>query len=163
MLVVVAAAAGTAAVIDMRTRRIPNVITASTAIVGIALAAGGWSGVSLASSLLGGLAGILVMVPGRVLGATGAGDVKLMAAVGAVIGLERIPAAFIATLIAGGVLAVVVAARRGRLGATLDGTGRYFRSPRATRSALASAGARHTFSYGPAIATGAVLAAWFVR
>lgn len=163
MLVVVAAAAGTAAVIDMRTRRIPNVITASTVIVGIALAAGGWSGVSVTSSLLGCLAGVLVMIPGRVLGATGAGDVKLMAAVGAVIGLERMPAAFIATLIAGGVLAVVVAIRRGRLGATLGGTGRYFRSPLKTRDALESAGARNKFSYGPAIAVGAVLAAWFVR
>lgn len=163
MLVVVTAAGTTAAVIDMRTRRIPNVISAATAAIGIALAAGGWSGVSLGSSLLGCLAGFLAMVPGRMLGATGGGDMKLMAAVGAVIGLERMPVAFIATLIAGGVLAVAIAIQRGRLGATLGGTGRYVRSPRATRDALESAGARHKFSYGPAIAAGAVLAAWLVR
>lgn len=163
MLVVVAAAAGTAAVIDMRTRRIPNAITAGTAAIGITLAIAGWSGITVTSSLLGCLAGLLVMAPGRVLGATGGGDVKLMAAVGAVIGLERMPAAFISTLIAGGVLAVAIAIRRGRLGATLDGTGRYIRSPLATRAALGSAGARHKFSYGPAIAAGAVLAAWLVR
>jgi prepilin peptidase CpaA len=163
MLVVVAAAGGTAAVIDMRTRRIPNLVTASTVIAGIALAAMGWSGVSLMSSLLGCLAGALVMLPGRVLGATGAGDVKFMAAIGSVIGLERMPAAFVATLIAGGMLALVIAIRRGRLGATLGGTGRYVRSPRQTREELESAGARHKFSYGPAIAAGALLAAWFVR
>lgn len=163
VLVVVAAAAGTAAVIDMRTRRIPNAITAGTAALGIALAASGWSGITIASSLLGCLAGLLVMAPGRVLGATGWGDVKLMGAVGAVIGLQRMPAAFISTLIAGGVLAVVVAIRRGRLGATIGGTGRYLRSPVTTRDELASAGARNKFSYGPAIAVGAVLAAWLVR
>jgi prepilin peptidase CpaA len=163
MLVVVAAAAGTAAAIDLRTRRIPNAITATTAVAGIALAAAGWSGVSVTSSLLGCLTGLLVMLPGRVLGATGAGDVKLMAAVGAVIGLERMPTAVIATLIAGGVLAVAIAIQRGRLGTTVSGTGRYLRSPRTTRDELESAGARNKFSYGPAIAAGAVLAAWLVR
>jgi prepilin peptidase CpaA len=163
MLVVVTAAAGTAAVIDMRTRRIPNVVTAATAATGVALAIAGWSGISVTSSLLGCLLGLLVMMPGRLLGATGGGDMKLMAAVGAVIGLERMPVAFIATLIAGGVLAVAIAIGRGRLVATLGGTGRYIRSPRTTRDALGSAGARHRFSYGPAIATGAVLAAWLVR
>jgi hypothetical protein len=61
------------------------------------------------------------------------------------------------------VLALVVAIQRGRLGATLGGTGRYFRSPLKTREELESAGARNKFSYGPAIAAGALLAAWFVR
>jgi prepilin peptidase CpaA len=163
MLVVVAAAAGTAAVIDMRTRRIPNAISAGTAAVGLALAATGWSGVSVGSSVLGCLTGLLLMAPGRLLGATGGGDVKFMAAMGAVIGLERMPVAFIATLIAGGALAIAIAIRRGRLGATIGGTGRYFRSPLATRDQLESAGARNKFSYGPAIAAGAVLAAWLVR
>jgi prepilin peptidase CpaA len=163
MLVVVAAAAGTAAVIDIRTRRIPNVLSAGTAAIGIALAAGGWSGITLTSSLLGFLVGIAVMFPGRVLGATGGGDLKLMAAVGAVIGFERMPAAFISTVIVGGMLAFAIAIQRGRLGATLGATGRILRSPTATRSAIESAGGRNKFSYGPAIATGAVLAAWLVR
>jgi prepilin peptidase CpaA len=163
MLVVVAAAAGTAAVIDVRTRRIPNAITLATALCGLALAVAGWTGVSVLSSLLGCVAGLLVMLPGRALGATGAGDVKLMAAVGAVIGLERMPVAFIATLIAGGALAVAVSIQRGRLGATVSGTGRYLRSPKVTREQLESGGARHRFSYGPAIAAGALLAAWLVR
>ncbi len=163
MLVVVAAAAGTAAVIDILTRRIPNAISAGTAVIGVALAASGWSGITLTSSLLGLVVGIAVMVPGRVLGATGVGDVKLMAAVGAVIGFERMPVAFICTVIAGGVLALAIAIQRGRLGATIGATGRILRSPTATRTSIESAGARNRFSYGPAIATGAVLAAWLVR
>ena len=50
------------------------------------LAATGISGISLASSLLGFFLGFLLMLPGHVLGATGAGDVKLFAAAGAVLG-----------------------------------------------------------------------------
>ena len=163
MLVAVAAGAGTAAAIDLRTRRIPNAISAGLAAAGIALAASGLSGITLASSLLGFVVGLVVMLPGRMLGATGAGDVKLMAAVGAVLGFERMPAAFIGTAIAGGLLAIVVAIRRGRLSATLGGTGRILRAPTETRRQIQSAGAQSKFSYGPAIAAGAVLAAWLVR
>ena len=47
----------------------------------------GCSGLSLpARSALGVALGLLLMLPGPLLGATGAGDVKLMAAVGAIVG-----------------------------------------------------------------------------
>jgi prepilin peptidase CpaA len=163
MLVTIAAGAGTAAAIDFQTRRIPNLLSVGLAGLGVTLAATGLSGVTLGSSIAGFIAGMALMMPGRLLGATGAGDVKLMAAVGAVLGLERTPAAFIATALAGGVLAIVIAARRGRLGATLDGTGRILRAPAETRKQIESAGAHNRFSYGPAIAVGALLAAWFGR
>ncbi len=42
------------------------------------------------------------MMPGHVLGATGAGDVKLMAAVGAIVGPAMVVTAFLFTAIAGG-------------------------------------------------------------
>ena len=163
MLVTVAACAGTAATIDFRTRRIPNVLSMGTAALGISLAAFGLSGVSIASSIAGLLLGLALMLPGRLLGATGAGDVKLMAAVGAVLGIERMPAAFIGTAIAGGVLAVVIASRRRRLATTLGGTGLLLRAPVASRDRLQAVGPPNRFSYGPAIAAGAVLAAWYVR
>ena len=158
MLVAVLAGAGTAAAIDLRTRRIPNLVSAATAAVGITLAATGLSGISIASSMLGFLFGLALMLPGRLLGATGAGDVKLMGAMGAVLGLERMPVAFVCTAIAGGVLAIVIAVRRGRLAATIGGTGRII-----ARQDVGSAGAHNKFSYGPAIAVGAVLAAWLGR
>jgi prepilin peptidase CpaA len=158
MLVAVVAGAGTAAAIDLRTRRIPNAVSAATAALGIALAATGLSGISLASSMLGFLFGLLLMLPGHVLGATGGGDVKLMAAVGAVLGIELMPIAFVCTAIAGGVLAVLVAKRRGRLAATIGGTGRII-----ARQGIEPGGAHNKFSYGPAIAAGALLAAWLGR
>ena len=45
------------------------------------------------------------MMPGHVLGATGAGDVKFMAAVGAIVGPALVVSAFLFTAVAGGVLA----------------------------------------------------------
>ena len=163
MLVAVAAGAGTAAAIDLRTRRIPNPLSVGTAALGLALAATGLSGITLTSSMLGFLVGLALMAPGRILGATGAGDVKLMAAVGAVVGFERMPVAFIGTALAGGALAVAIAARRGRLARTIGGTGRILRAPSRTRREIESAGAQNRFSYGPAIAAGGLLAAWLVR
>ena len=78
---------------------------------------------SLAS--LAGLAiGFALMLPGHALGATGAGDVKLMAAVGAMVGPVTVVTAFAFTSIAGGIMALVIAIRRRRFRATLAGTGK---------------------------------------
>ena len=74
------------------------------------------------------------MMPGYALGATGAGDVKLMAAVGAIVGPALVVSAFLFTAIAGGVLAVAIAMRRRRLSATLAGTGRLITAPGAART-----------------------------
>jgi len=157
--IALAAGALTATVIDIRERRIPNVVTGSMAAVGIALAASGWSGVSIGASLAGMLVGLLLMVPGHALGATGAGDVKLMAAVGAVLGIHAIVNAFLFTAIAGGVLAIVVAIHRRRLRATLSGTSRLIASPAGARQELQGAAKASRFAYGPAIAIGSLLAA----
>lgn len=75
-----AAGALIATIIDIRSRRIPNWLTATMAGVGIGLAVTGHS-VSPAASLGGLAVGLLLMMPGHVMGATGAGDVKLMAGV----------------------------------------------------------------------------------
>ena len=61
------------------------------------------------------------MLPGHLLGATGAGDVKLMAAIGTLVGPVLMVKVFLFTAIAGGVLAVAVALRRRSLSATLAG------------------------------------------
>ena len=148
-----------ATVVDIRTRRIPNELTAAMAGVGVGLAATGVSGVPLWASVLGFVVGLVLMMPGHVLGATGAGDVKLMAAVGAIVGPSMVISAFLFTAVAGGVLAVGVAARRRRLGATLAGTGRLVAGSADTRELLRSAPATSKFAYGPAIAAGSILAA----
>jgi prepilin peptidase CpaA len=148
-----------ATIVDIRTRRIPNELTAAMAGIGVGLSAAGVSGISVWASMLGFAIGLALMMPGHVLGATGAGDVKLMAAVGAIVGPALVVTAFLFTAVAGGVLAVVVAARRRRLSATLAGTGRLVAGSAETRAELKSAPAASRFAYGPAIAVGSILAA----
>ena len=99
------------------------------------------------------------MLPGHLIGATGAGDVKLFAALGALLGPGRIATAFFYTALAGGVLAIFVALQRRRLRARLDGTAR-----RSCRRRTASPGSKaHSrttgLRYAPAIAVGTMLAA----
>ena len=129
--------AGIGATIDVARRRIPNTIVIATAAAGLLLAATGISDVSPWSSLLGLVGGLLLMLPRYALAATGAGDVKMFAAVGAVFGAGRLLDAFLATLIAGGVLALAVVVRRAGLEGKDGST---------------------TFAYGPAIAAGAIIA-----
>ena len=157
--VALAAGALAATVIDIRTRRIPNALTATMAGVGVGLAATGTSGVSLLASFAGFALGLALMMPGHALGATGAGDVKLMAAVGAMVGPGTVVTAFAFTAIAGGMLALAIAIRRQRLRATLAGTGRLIAAPADVRQQIGSASASSRFAYGPAIAVGSVLAA----
>lgn len=153
---VVAAGVLAATVIDLRTRRIPNELTAAMTGVGIAMAATGVGSVSVAGSFLGFAIGLLLMMPGYGLGATGAGDVKLMAAVGAIVGPGLVVTAFLCTAIAGGLLAVAVAMHRRRLTATLTGTGRLIGS--GGRQQIQTATASNKFAYGPAIAAGSLIA-----
>ena len=148
-----------ATVIDIRCRRIPNALTATMAGVGIGLAAAGISGISLGAAAVGLAIGFAVMLPGHVLGATGAGDVKLMAAVGAIVGPGVVVNAFLFSAVAGGVLAVTVALRRRRLSATLAGRARMIAAPAGAKREIESATASSRFAYGPAIAVGSVLAA----
>ena len=148
-----------ATVVDIRTRRIPNELTAAMAGTGLGLAASGVSGVPLWASILGFVVGLALMMPGHLLGATGAGDVKLMAAVGAIVGPGLVVSAFLFTAIAGGLLALAVAVRRRRLAATLAGTGRLMAGSADARDMLRAAPAANRFAYGPAIAVGSIVAA----
>ena len=151
----------TATVIDLKSRRIPNELTAAMAGVGIGLAATGTSGITVAASFAGFFLGLLLMTPGYVLGATGAGDVKLMGAVGAIVGPALVVSAFLFTAIAGGVLAVLVAAKRQRLATTLAQTGRLVAGPGQATEKIRGAPSANRFAYGPAIAAGSVVAALF--
>jgi len=128
------------------------------AALGVALAVSGTSGVSTGESIAGLFIGLLLMMPGHALGATGAGDVKLMAAVGAIVGPAMVLSAFMFTAIAGGVLALVVAVQRQRLAATIAGTGRLMAAPGSASQEIKAAPSASRFAYGPAIAIGSVLA-----
>lgn len=108
-----------AAMTDVRSRRIPNWLTLSGILGGLVL-----------HTVLGGFHGLTVSLAGMLLGfgcyfvfyclrAMGAGDVKLMAAVGAILGPRDWVSVFAATAIMGGILALVLIVRRGRTRETL--------------------------------------------
>src|SRR6266702_3028370 len=143
---------------DLLAHRIPNRLTGSLLCVGLTLqlVLGGWS--ALGEAALGAVVGLAMLLPLYLSRATGAGDVKLLAALGALLGPYWILVAGIYTLLAGGVLA---------LGYLLLG---------ALRAAIAPVGVpwplrihqgferarelrRERFPYALAIATGAVVAA----
>ena len=154
----VALCGGAAATIDLRTRRVPNQLTASIAALGLALAAWHASGVTVAGALAGLALGLLLMLPGHLIGATGAGDVKLFAAIGTLLGPTHIVMAFLYTAIAGGVLAVIVARRRRRLQETVERTAVLVRTGGSNVGEIERGTANNRFAYAPAIAIGALAA-----
>jgi prepilin peptidase CpaA len=156
---IVAVGMGAAAVIDLRTRRIPNILTATLAAIGVGLAAAGFGRVGLGAALLGCLLGLAFMMPGHIFGATGAGDVKLLAAAGALLGPTDTIYAFLYTAIAGGVLALVVAVARRRFTQTLTSAGALVAGKEQARTEIESTSSDNRFAYAPAIAIGVVLVA----
>jgi prepilin peptidase CpaA len=97
----------TASAEDLWRRQVSNVLTASAFVAGIGANAylDGWSGVW--NSLLGGLIGFAVFLVFFVMGGMGGGDVKLMAAFGAIIGKQQVITAAIMTALVGGLMALL--------------------------------------------------------
>lgn len=153
-LTIAGAGTGLAAVIDLRTRRVPNALTATLAAVGIGIAAAELGTVGLGGALMGCALGLLFMLPGHLFGGTGAGDVKLFAAAGALLGPSTTVTAFLFTAIIGGVLAVAIAIRRRRLVHTIGATSKLVSSPAAGAAAVEATGTDNRFAYAPAIALG---------
>jgi prepilin peptidase CpaA len=153
------AGTGIGAAIDLRTRRVPNPLTMGLAVIGVLYAAVGIGGLSIGASL-GGLAlGLALMLPGHLLGATGAGDVKLFAAAGAFVGPAHILTAFLYTALAGGVIAIVISLWRQRLRQTVGDTAFLIASRGMHAPAIESPLRNNRFAYAPAIAVGTMLVA----
>lgn len=150
---------GIGALIDLRTRRLPNPLTMGLAAIGVAYAACGIGDLSIGASLAGLALGLALMLPGHLIGATGAGDVKLFAAVGAFIGPVHILSAFLYTALAGGGLAVLISIMRRRLRQTVGSTARLIATAGANAPAIESPLEHNRFAYAPAIAVGTLLAA----
>jgi prepilin peptidase CpaA len=154
----VVAGSVTAATIDVMTRRVPNALTIGLAATGLIGAASGLGGLSIATAALGFITGFVLMLPGHFLGGTGAGDVKLMAAIGAIVGPQLVFMGFFYTAIAGGVLALGFALVRRQLRGTLKRTGQLVTRPASARGEIANDSTRSTFPYAPAVAAGAIAA-----
>ena len=104
-----------ACISDVRTRRIPNLLTFPAAGLALVfhLATGGWSaaGTSVGGWVLGGA----LFFPMFALRGMGAGDVKLLAAVGAWVGPGQVVLVALVTSIVGGAIGVVLALGHGYL------------------------------------------------
>jgi prepilin peptidase CpaA len=98
------------------------------------------------------------MLPGYLVGGTGAGDVKLLAAAGTLLGPATTIWAFGFTLIAGGALALLVAAIRGRFWLTCWRTVGLVRTRGANAGDIHAVGENNRFAYAPAIALGVLIA-----
>jgi len=155
----VALGGGASAFVDLRCRRVPNALSGAIAATGVLFAALHATGVSVAAALAGLGVGLLLMLPGHLIGGTGAGDVKLFAAIGSLLGPVGIVVAFLYTAIAGGLLAVYVAMTRRRLRVTVGQTAALLTAPGAAAIAIEAPSNDNRFAYAPAIAIGALLAA----
>ena len=106
-----------AAVIDWRTHRIPNWLTVAGMAYGLVFNA--THSTSISAGLIHGASGLAVglalLLPLWLLRVLGAGDVKLMAAVGAFLGPAAVVTSAVWVFVAGGVLAVATSAFRGSL------------------------------------------------
>jgi prepilin peptidase CpaA len=116
-----------AAVVDVLQHRIPNWLTYSGILAGFALRSlyFRWNG--LAGAVTGSLVAGGIMLVFYIVRAMGAGDVKLMAAIGSLVGPSQGIRVLVATTIFGGVLGLAYAVYRRRAGITLKNVGSVLR------------------------------------
>jgi prepilin peptidase CpaA len=115
-----------AAVSDVHRHRIPNWLTLSGLAFGLVYSAfiPFWGDHGFLWALAGAGVGFGVLFPMWLLGLTGAGDVKLMAMTGALLGVQEVWPAFIGSIIASGLFALLFSLWRGKLGTMLGNVGR---------------------------------------
>ena len=146
---------------DVRYRRIPNPFVLATLLTGLVLNFGlaGMNG--LISSLGGCVLAFILMFMLHVFGAMGAGDVKLFAAVGSVVGAHMVLPTLIVVVLMGGLLALISILRSGAFKSTMHRVLQIFvgllpgwEMPRFS----IPADRRLTIPYGAAITLGAIIA-----
>ena len=108
-----------AGILDWRSRRIPNWLTVSGLVAGIAVNAGlaGWGGIKVA--LLGALLGLALLFPLVLVRSMGAGDWKLAGALGAALGARQLGTVLVVAFLLAGLIALIVVLWSGRLKQTL--------------------------------------------
>jgi prepilin peptidase CpaA len=154
-----------AAVVDWRSRRIPNLLTLGGMLVGFALQAT-FNGLDGVQAALGGCAvGFALMIPGYALGQTGAGDVKLLATAGVFLGPATTLVAGLSSILVGALVALLIAlfgrganpwARYGNMLRCLLVTGKAAYVPPQAGEVMA-----RSFPYGLAIAAGTLFALYW--
>jgi prepilin peptidase CpaA len=151
--------AGLAVVLDLRARRIPNVLTYSGLALALALRSFEGPG-ALAAGLAGVGIALAIALPLFALGAFGGGDGKLLMAVGAFLGPQGLPTALLVTALVGGAMSLLEVMRRGVLLPTLLNMRLALTGRGAGGIGTIATPGSITIPYGVAIAVGA-LAGWF--
>ncbi len=120
IFMVALACGATGAVTDLQTRRIPNLLTGPAMLIGLTLhlAIGGWK--ECATSLMALLICGAVFLVFHLAGGMGAGDVKFIAAEACLLGLPNAGTLLLCTALSGGVLALGLAFKSGKLRQTLQ-------------------------------------------
>jgi prepilin peptidase CpaA len=109
---------------DLRQRRIPNRLLAAGLIAATVLHLAFGSPATLLTTCLAGFGlGMLMFLPLYLLGGMAAGDVKLMATVGAFLGPALVFQASLATYICGGLLALAIVLLRRQAGTAFSNAG----------------------------------------
>jgi len=108
-----------AGVMDWRSRRIPNWLTVPGLFIGIVAntAISGWSGTK--ASLLGAGLGLLLLLPFVLIRSLGAGDWKLIGALGALLGPGNLLDVLLVTILVAGVMALALIVWKGRVKQTM--------------------------------------------
>lgn len=105
---------------DVRARRIPNLLSGLGMVAGIALNTFYFGTDGLQTSLVGLVLTVTLLLAPFAMGGLGGGDVKMMGAVGALLGPRVALPALLVGLIFGGVIMAIHLARLGRLRETLS-------------------------------------------
>jgi prepilin peptidase CpaA len=159
--VVFTAILAVAALSDIRTRRIPNAIVLSLAVLGLAFCVS-TQGVlpGLTKSVEGMFVGLACWIPFYALGWLGAGDVKLYAAAGAWLGPSSAVEGALIGALAGAVLALLWMVKAFGVRQTSETLGLASSTPRILSPRQDRSGRSSRLPYGVAIAAGAICAGW---
>ncbi len=105
--------------LDWRYRRIPNWLTVSGLVAGIAVNTILYRWPGLKAALLGTLLGLGLLLPFVLVRSLGAGDWKLAGSLGACLGPRQLLSVLMGTILVAGVMALAVIIWKGRLKQTL--------------------------------------------
>lgn len=97
---------------DLRAREVPDGLSVTLGIAAVLATAAGWSGLSWLSLLGGAVIGFALSVPLFAREILGGGDVKLLTALGAALGMPQILGVLFWTGIVGGFLGLVALLRK---------------------------------------------------
>jgi prepilin peptidase CpaA len=167
MLLAALSICSVAAVTDIRSRRIPNWLTYSAMLLGVGyhVMVNGANGFLFSTAGL--FLGLALLIVFYLAGGMGAGDVKLMGAVGALLGPKDVFTVFFFSAIVGGIYAIILLLVHFRVKETAMRLGGMLSGLRFGTGFAASSsepnGKTVALNYGVAIATGVFLSVLWNR